>query len=117
VREVRQAPDAVGEAVTRYRHTGMHENILILVTHRPGIGDQDLIRALTPARSTPDDRLLVTDAIRELEDANRLEWIGTGGGYRLGTEREPLRSRLRAALLSFPGIPRYGARRSQKGSE
>jgi hypothetical protein len=102
--------------MTRYRHTGMHENILLVVTERPGIGYADLREAcIGDLRGGHAEREL-KESIRELIHAERLEGLpGSRATYRLRPP-EPFSARFRRFLLSFPGIPRYGARRSQNAS-
>jgi hypothetical protein len=104
--------------MTRYRHTGMHENILLVVTERPGIGYGSLRRAVIGPpleEDTPDSVQPFVLAMKDLMDAERIEYAT--GGYRLRPPSDRFSARLRRFLLSFPGIPRYGARRSQRSGE
>jgi hypothetical protein len=106
--------------MTRYRHTGMHENILLVLERNPGIVFETLFRAATGHRLfEPSEAALraydeFSRSLLELVRANRVRFADPAGVYYLS---ERPQSRLRRFLLSFPGIPRYGARRSQKGSQ
>jgi hypothetical protein len=107
--------------MTRYRHTGMHENILLVVTERPGIDTTDLAKAVTgqTLKAMPRDTLRnFNAALQELFYADRIGYVGNGVSthWRLTPPSDRLSARLRRFLLSFPGIPRYGRRTSQKGS-
>jgi hypothetical protein len=104
--------------MTRYRHTGMHENILLVVTERPGIRWNEIAKAVGGPTLSPKAFHLVAGAMADLKRDGQIERLPFGG-WQLKPPApfsERVSRRLRRFLLSFPGIPRYGARRSQNAS-
>jgi hypothetical protein len=105
--------------MTRYRHTGMHENILLVLERNPGLTFESLFRAASGHQLfEPTEAALraydeFQQATLDLIRAERVRFADPAGVYYLS---ERPQSRLRRFLLSFPGIPRYGARRSQNAS-